>query len=169
MATIPPSPAASALGYGSSAGLFQGQSLADQMSAETEEEKRRRLLAMQQQQGRPGFLGQGYSAATASLMGSSFMGTATDGKLFSNISATTASFSLDGGYYMVAAVATFGGGNVELQALGPDGSTWLSAPTALKLSANGTIAGYLPQGVYRFTITTATAVYCSVAAVAVAS
>ena len=93
------------------------------------------------------------------------MGTAADGKLFSNIAATTASFKLDGGYYMVAAVPTFGGGSVELQALGPDQSTWLSLPTALKLTANGMIAGYLPDGIYRFTIATATAVYCSVAAV----
>ena len=52
-----------------------------------------------------------------------------DSKEFSNISATTAAFTLNGGYYMVAAVATFGGGNVELQMLGPDQSTWLSAPT----------------------------------------
>jgi hypothetical protein len=88
-----------------------------------------------------------------------------DAKEFSNISATTAAFTLNGGYYMVAAVATFGGGSVELQMLGPDQSTWLSAPTALKLSAAGTIAGYLPPGQYRFTIATATAVYCSVAGV----
>jgi hypothetical protein len=88
-----------------------------------------------------------------------------DSKEFSNISATTAAFTLNGGYYMVAAVATFGGGNVELQMLGPDQSTWLSAPTALKLSAAGTIAGYLPPGQYRFAIATATAVYCSVAGV----
>lgn len=93
------------------------------------------------------------------------MSTAVDEKIFSNISATTAAFYLKGGYYMVAAIATFGGGNVELQTLGPDGSTWLSAPTALKLTAAGTIAGYLPPGQYRFTITTATAVYCSVAGV----
>ena len=88
-----------------------------------------------------------------------------DSKEFSNIAATTAAFTLNGGYYMVAAVATFGGGNVELQMLGPDQSTWLSAPTALKLSAAGTIAGYLPPGQYRFTIATATAVYASVAGV----
>jgi len=37
--------------------------------------------------------------------------------------------------------------------------------TALKLSAAGTIAGYLPAGQYRFNIVTATAVYCSAAAV----
>jgi hypothetical protein len=66
---------------------------------------------------------------------------------------------------MVAAVATFGGGNVELQGLGPDGSTYLSLPTALKLTANGMIASYLPPGQFRFTIATATAVYCSAAAV----
>jgi hypothetical protein len=40
---------------------------------------------------------------------------------------------------MVAAVATFGGGSVELQALRPDQMTWMSAPTALKLTANGMI------------------------------
>jgi hypothetical protein len=91
--------------------------------------------------------------------------TAVDDKSFSNISATTAAFTLKGGCYFMAAVATFGGGNVELQILGPDQSTYLSAPTALKLSAAGTIAGYLPPGQYRFAITTATAVYCSVTGV----
>lgn len=95
------------------------------------------------------------------------MASTVDAQLFSNISATTAAFTLKGGYYMVAAVAAFAGGNVELQALGPDQSTWLSAPTPLKLTAAGTIAGYLPPGQYRFTITTATAVYCSVAGVPV--
>lgn len=93
------------------------------------------------------------------------MTTPVDAVSFLNIAATTATFELKGGYYMVAAVATFSSGNVELQALGPDGSTWLSLPTALKLSAAGMIAGYLPPGLYRFTITTATAVYCSVAGV----
>jgi hypothetical protein len=93
--------------------------------------------------------------------------TPVDSKEFSNISATTAAFTLKGGYYFLACVATFGGGNVELQVLGPDQSTYLSAPTALKLSAAGTIAGYLPPGQYRFLITTATAVYCSVTGVPV--
>lgn len=90
------------------------------------------------------------------------MTTPVDGASFSNISATTAAFYLKGGYYMVAAVATWSSGNVELQALGPDGSTWLSLPTALKLTANGMIAGYAPPGQYRFTVTTSTAVYCAV-------
>lgn len=93
------------------------------------------------------------------------MSTPVEGQSFANISATTAAFYLKGGYYMVAAVATWGGGNAELQSLGPDGTTWLSAPTALKLTANGMIAGYLPPGQYRFAITTATAVYCNVAGV----
>jgi hypothetical protein len=93
--------------------------------------------------------------------------TPVDSKEFSNISATTAAFTLKGGYYFLACVATFGGGNVELQVLGPDQSTYLSAPTALKLSAAGTIAGYLTPGQYRFLITTATAVYCSVTGVPV--
>jgi hypothetical protein len=88
---------------------------------------------------------------------------------FANIAATTAAFKLKGGYYMVAAAATFGGGSVELQMLGPDQSTWLSVPAALpagvalKLSAAGAIQGYLSPGQYRFTITTAAAVFCSVA------
>ena len=99
------------------------------------------------------------------------MTTPVDAVEFSNISATTAPFPLKGGFYMVACVATFGGGNVELQALGPDQSTYLSVPAALpvgaalKLTANGTISGYLPPGQYRFAIATATGVNCSVAGV----
>lgn len=89
--------------------------------------------------------------------------TAGETKSFSNIAATTAGFALKGGDYMVAGHATWSAGNVELQGLGPDGATWLSAPTPLKLTADGMITGYLPPGQYRFTITTATAVYCSVA------
>jgi hypothetical protein len=89
------------------------------------------------------------------------MTTAVDAVSFQNIAATTAPFKLKGGYYMVAAVFT--GTSVELQALGPDQSTWLSLPTPLKLTAAGMIAGYLPPGQYRFAIVTATAVFCSVA------
>lgn len=91
------------------------------------------------------------------------MTTSVDAQEFQNISASTAAFTLKGGYYMVAAV--FSGTSVELQALGPDASTWLSAPTALKLSATGMIAGYLPPGQYRFTLTSATSAYCSVTGV----
>jgi len=93
------------------------------------------------------------------------MATAEDGQLFGPISASTGSFRLNGGDYLMAAVATWGGGNVELQALGPDQATYLSAPTALKLSANGMISGYLPTGIYKFVVTTATALYVSVAGI----
>jgi hypothetical protein len=99
------------------------------------------------------------------------MATGLDARLFSNIASTTAAFTLKGGIYTIAAVATFSAGSVELQALGPDQSTWLSVPAAfpagaaLKLSAAGVVQGYLPPGQYRFTIVTATAVFCSVAGV----
>jgi hypothetical protein len=84
---------------------------------------------------------------------------------FSNISATTAPFRLNGGYYVCACIGT-GFGTVDLQLRGPDQSTWLATPTATHFTANGTVAtGYLPAGVYRFAIATATAVYCSVAGV----
>jgi hypothetical protein len=89
-----------------------------------------------------------------------------DSKEFSNIAATTAVFTLNGGAYMTAVVATFGGGSVDLQALGPDQSTWLPLPTAVHFTAAGTAGPtYLPPGQYRFLVTTATAVYASVAGV----
>lgn len=90
------------------------------------------------------------------------MSTATDGALFSNISANTAAFHLRGGKYAAAAVATFGGGSVKLQALGPDGSTYLSVSSTTDFTAAGYGVVDLPAGQYRFTVATATAVYASV-------
>lgn len=90
------------------------------------------------------------------------MTTPVDGANWSNISASQGPFYLKGGYYMLSGVATWGGGNIELQKLGPDGSTYLSLPTALKLTANGIIAGYLSPGQYKLTVTTATAVYAAI-------
>jgi hypothetical protein len=97
------------------------------------------------------------------------MTTAVDSKEFSNISANTAAFYLQGGLYTVAAIGSFASGSVELQMLGPDQSTFLSVPAAytagaaLKIStSNGMISGYLPPGTYRFTLTSATGVSCSV-------
>jgi hypothetical protein len=87
---------------------------------------------------------------------------AVDGKTFSNISANTAAFTLLGGKYAVAAIATFGGGSVKLQALGPDGSTYLSVASGTDFTAAGYGTVDLPPGQYRFTIATATAVYASV-------
>lgn len=80
---------------------------------------------------------------------------------WSNIAASK-QFSLEiGGYYELAGVATWGGGNIEVQALGPDGTTYLSAATATKLTANGRIQAYLPPGSYQLTVTTASAIYAS--------
>lgn len=83
-----------------------------------------------------------------------------DGNAASNISTTTAAFRLDGGIYALSVVATFGGGSVDLQVLGPDGSTYVSALTAAFL-ANGTKVVFLPPGAYKWVIATATAVYVS--------
>lgn len=90
------------------------------------------------------------------------MPTASERVAFSNISATTAGFVLTGGVYDIDCVATFGGGNVDFQELGPDGTTWLTH-LAAAFTANGVKDNQsLPPGTYRFAITTATAVYCSV-------
>lgn len=88
---------------------------------------------------------------------------ATDSYSASNIAATTDAFELKGGYYKVAAVATFGGGSVAFEMLGPDGSTWLvvdATNTTLTAAGHGNAA--VPPGKYRLAIATATAVYASV-------
>lgn len=82
---------------------------------------------------------------------------------FSNISANTASFTLRGGSYGITAHATWGGGNVVLQRLAADASTYVSVITAL--TADGYSVTNLPNGTYRFAVTTATAVYVDVTAV----
>jgi hypothetical protein len=81
---------------------------------------------------------------------------------FSNISVTTAAFTLRGGNYGLTCHATFGGGNIALQRLSPDGSTFVTVITAL--TADGYSSANLPSGSYRLQITTATAVYCDVVA-----
>jgi hypothetical protein len=91
------------------------------------------------------------------------MPTATQSVQFSNIAATTAGFSIYGGSFGFSVVATFGGGNVVLQLLGPDQTTWLNAATAL--TANGFQSLTLPPGIYRIAITTATAVYAALTSV----
>lgn len=82
---------------------------------------------------------------------------------FSNISSTPASFVLRGGNYGLTCQATFGGGNIALQRLSTDGSTYVTVITAL--TANGYASANLPSGTYRLAITTATAVYCDVTAI----
>lgn len=88
---------------------------------------------------------------------------ATESKQFSNISATTAAFPLKGGKYSLIATATFGGGNLQLQILALDGSTWINLGTAITAAGNQTYD--LPPGSYRIAVTTATAVYASLTTV----
>ena len=72
-------------------------------------------------------------------------------------------FKLKGGVYAMGAVAgTWGGGNVALQALLPDGVTFGPMYTAqgdanAQITSNSMISPlYLPPGQYRFNVTTAT-------------
>lgn len=106
---------------------------------------------------------------------------ATEAVHFSNISASTSAFTLKGGRYAFAAVATFGGGTIKLQALGPDGTTYIDSTEVYeKADGVGGTADYLarstltaagmrildlPPGQYRLTIATASAVYASVVSV----
>jgi hypothetical protein len=84
---------------------------------------------------------------------------ATESHQYSNISATTAAFSLLGGKYEFAVSATFSAGNVQLQTLSLDGSTWINAGSSV--TANGIATLDLAPGQYRIAITTATAVYAA--------
>lgn len=87
---------------------------------------------------------------------------ATDSVLFSNIAATTSAFILYGGYYKFAVVATWGGGSVKLQLLGPN-STWLEVDaTNTSFTADGHGNAALPPGQYRLLVATATAIYASI-------
>lgn len=83
---------------------------------------------------------------------------ALEGFSYSNISATTAAFAIKFGGIFVLSTVGQGFGSVTLQLLGADGTTWLTAATAV--IANGvTGALYLPAGQYRFAISAATGVY----------
>lgn len=77
--------------------------------------------------------------------------------LLSNASATGAAAKWPGGRGLFTAEATFGGGSVALEYLGPNGS-WLATPT-VSLSANGGALFELPPGEIRAAVVTATAVY----------
>lgn len=92
----------------------------------------------------------------------------TEGVLFQNIAATTSAFGLIGGYYNINVTATFGGGTVKLQMLGPDGSTWQDVGSSTTFTSAGQATVQLPPGSYRVNIATSTAVYASVARIPVA-
>lgn len=66
---------------------------------------------------------------------------------------------IEGGLYCLAVVATFGGGSVQLEGLGPDGSTQITYSASI--TANGGYELYLPPGEYSLVVTTATGVYAS--------
>ena len=81
---------------------------------------------------------------------------------WSNISATSAAFTLRGGLYGVTVIAG-SWGTVTLQRLADDGSTYVTALTAF--SANGYASAYLPSGTYKLTIASATGVYADVTSI----
>jgi hypothetical protein len=88
-------------------------------------------------------------------------------RTFSNISATPTVFGLKGGLYAVTAKGTWGGGSVTLQRLSLDATTYVTCLTAF--SADGYNTVQLPPGTYKLLITTATAVYVDIVAIATAS
>ncbi len=87
-----------------------------------------------------------------------------DAVKFLNLGAvTTSTFLLAGGKYAVVWQATLGGGNLQLQALSADGSTFVPVGTAT--AALGLTVFDLPPGVFRFVITTSTANFIAVTGV----
>jgi hypothetical protein len=87
-----------------------------------------------------------------------------DAVKFLNIGAvTTSAFALFGGKYGLLWQATLGGGNLQLQGLAADGTTWLNVGASI--TALGFTAFDLPPGQYRFNITTSTANYISLSGI----
>ena len=87
-----------------------------------------------------------------------------EARTFSNISATTAAFGLKGGLYAVTAKGTWGGGNITLQRLAFDATTYVTCLTAITADGYATVS--LPAGTYKVAVTTATAVYVDIVAIA---
>lgn len=73
----------------------------------------------------------------------------------------SAAVKVTGGAYAFDVTATFGGGTVTLQRLGPDGSTYLTADSAGAVTSAVGVVLALPPGDYRINSATATAVYAS--------
>ena len=68
-----------------------------------------------------------------------------------------------GGRYQTLVVATWSGGSVTFQQLGPDGSTFLNVDNAYTANGGGTYD--LPPGNYKFVIVTSTNVTMQVSRV----
>lgn len=97
------------------------------------------------------------------------MATASDAVQLVNASADSPATVLKGGRYVFSVHATFGGGNVQVQQLALDGSTWVVpmniAGNANNLTADGSQTLDLSPGTYRIHVVTATAVYAACARV----
>lgn len=92
------------------------------------------------------------------------MSTTTDGMRIDNVGVgASAAKNLKGGTYAFSATATFGGGNIQVQALMPDGATWANVGTSLTAAGMNTLD--LPPGQYRFNVTTSTAVFAALVGV----
>lgn len=74
---------------------------------------------------------------------------------------TDVDFVLRGGKYGIMVTATWGGGNLTLKGLCADNTTYVTVATAI--TADGYATVDLPAGKYRADITTATAMYLTVA------
>ena len=85
---------------------------------------------------------------------------ATESRQFSNISSTTAVFSLIGGKYGLDISATWSSGAAQLETLSIDGSTFVNVGSSV--TANGVQTLDLPGGQYRVAVSgSASAVYFS--------
>lgn len=82
-------------------------------------------------------------------------------ELLSNASATSAPMIWPGGRGWFAVKATWGGGNVALHYMLPDGTTYVAAIAAL--TADGGAAFELPPCKVKAVVTTATGVYAQAA------
>jgi hypothetical protein len=87
----------------------------------------------------------------------------TEAKKFTNIAATTDPFTWRGGKGTFMAQATWGGGTVKLQYLGPNGTDYEDMGSDTTLTADGGGNFEFPPGQLRVSITTSTAVYATVA------
>lgn len=83
-----------------------------------------------------------------------------ESKVFTNISATTAAFALQGGKYGVTAAAT-GTGTIGLSRVAADGVTLVKVITDIAATTGYAVID-LPPGQYKVVIATFTAVYVDI-------
>lgn len=83
-------------------------------------------------------------------------------KVLDDAAATSAAQTWDGGPGILAVKATWGGGSVKIQWLGPDANTYIDTPASSTLSADGSIAFNLPPCTYKIVVATATGVHAAV-------